>query len=183
MFWLIILLILCALTGGTHAGVGVSGHPAGMPDRYRDPIPGRPAPVATPSPAQSVAGDPEHLAYLRTIIEQRDEVAAASDIVREFLRDPNSLDQRKRVNMLQAIATLHASVDAAAALDPPPGLESLHARHLESLETLATAGTLYTTGMDTHDPSQYDRANQALERGTDLFEAVGLEIEALMAQN
>ena len=181
MFWLMIMLILCVLTGTTHAGIGVSGHHTSMPDRYDDSLPGRPSPQATPLPARSFADDPGRLAYLRTIIEQQEEVAVASDIVQEFLLDPNSLDQRKRVNVLQAIATLHASVDAAAALDPPPGLESLHARHPESLETLTQAGTLYTTGMDTHDPSQYDRANQVLARGTDLFEAVGLEIETLTA--
>jgi hypothetical protein len=178
MLWLVIILILCGLSGGTYAGSGDRGHHAAMPSRYREDPKARSEAPATPTAAESDTAAALQADYLNTIAVQRGEVAEASDVVQEFLLDPNSLDQRKRTQMLQAIATLHTNAEAAGTLEPPKGLESLHALHLESLKTLATAGALYTTGMDTHDPSQYDRANEALARGTELFDMVGAELEA-----
>lgn len=119
--------------------------------------------------------------YLRIIAGQRADVAEATDTARQFLADPNSLDQQERVLFLQAIATLHRSAAAAADLAPPSGLEPLHQRHVEALAVLATVGDLYLAGLDTHNPTQYERASRALTRGSELFAAVGEELDRLPA--
>ena len=118
--------------------------------------------------------------YLRIVAEQRADVAKATDTARQFLADPNSLDQRKRTRFLQALATLRTTADAAADLVPPSGLELLHQRHVETLAMLATIGDFYFAGLDAHDPTQYERANRALARGSELFTAVGEEIDRLL---
>lgn len=184
MIWLVFLL-LCALIGGVHPGFGDSGHQEGMPGSYRDaPIDqaGRrsAAPGATGS---NGSDDPATADYLRTITEQRSTAAKASETLREFLLEPASLDQRRRTQVLQAVATLHDTATAAAALVPPPNLATLHAEHVAALETMANAGALYTAGMDTHDPTQWDRASRVLAEGTARFDAVGKELDRLAPPN
>jgi hypothetical protein len=119
-------------------------------------------------------------AYLSGVQAQRAVVAEAVVIAERFLTtDPNSLDQPRRTRFLAALRTLREQAAAANALSPPAGWEVLHQRHVESLTLLATAGDYYATGMDTHDPSQYDRALAALADGRARFDDVGAELSQL----
>ena len=119
-------------------------------------------------------------AYLSAVQAQRAAIGEAVAIAEWFLTtDPNSLDQQQRTRFLAALRTLRAQAAAATALSPPAGWEVLHQRHVESLTLLATAGDSYTAGMDTHDPSQYDRALIALADGRARFDDVGAELSQL----
>lgn len=125
----------------------------------------------------------ESAEYLNLVSEQRAAATEAIKVVQEFLVNPNSLDQQTRTEFLRALALVQSSAEAAAALVPPPELVSLHHRHVDALVTLATVGDLYLAGMDTHDPTQYERASNGLVRGSELLAAVGNEIECLPLPN
>ena len=172
------LLLLLAATSGCGGSKSTDQPPPASPVASRTATPA-PSPAATPAcPTLAQAS------YFLALSEIQSGVATAfADLGETFMlagEQPTLIfDDDWRLNVAITLTTMNIAAEQIRTLNPPPGLEDLHALQLQIADQLEIVTSSSVQGIDDVDAALLDeataaiaRTNTLVERSTEIIERV-----------
>jgi hypothetical protein len=135
-----------------------------------------PEPTRTPEPATPPRLTAEECDYLTEVAEEYATPLSESlpkfvDLSYQAASDPMLIfDNEWKIEVATELATWSVSRERFAAMTPPSSLAGFHAKFLDALTRLDSAGTLFAEGVDEVDPDKINRASAQMNEGTALLD-------------